>query len=192
LIAQARAKRKTGPAADTKTEEDKLSGNAMEGVVIPGKASMEPPAINGTHHTSIKVAESVPRVGMTTADSIPQSTSVSKEITSSPLGSMLHSAAQDVRRRNSISQSPKGPISMHSISSSSASASPALSVNGNARRTLAEVPRNPVQQEDSIGQTMADAMSEGEGSKMKTMDMFRVPESPINDIEGLGAASEGG
>lgn len=194
LITQARAKRKSAAAEDAKIEEDKTTHNAMEGVIVSSNTSMEPPSTNGTHHTTTKVAESVQRVGMTTADSIPSTSTVSKEITSSPLGSMLHSAAQDVRRRNSISRSPNGPISMHSISSSVASATPAPSVNGHEhpRRTLAELPRNPVQQEGSIGQAMADATSEGEAGKMKTMDMFRVPESPVNDIEGLGAAGGGG
>jgi hypothetical protein len=51
-----------------------------------------------------------------------------------------------------------------------------------------------LQQQDSLAAKMAEAVADaaGETNKMKTVDMFRVPESPINDVEGVGAANGGG
>ena len=88
-----------------------------------------------------------------------------------------------------------GMISMHSIPSASATPAPYhASINGSPHHSrLPSLPK-----EDSLQEQMAKAaagsesVTQGEGAKMKTVDMFRVPESPINDIEGLGAASGGG
>ena len=190
LIAQARAKRKSAAPAETKAEEEKPKEDVMEGVV-----ASEAPQTNGD--ATPKATPSLTKIDTTASRSIPPSSaSLSQEITSSPVASMLHSAAQDVRRRSSISNSPvtniPGLISTHSIPSHSATpAPPSASTNGHARRTSVDLSRKvALPQQDSLAEKMAEAASEGE--KTKTIDMFRVPESPINDVEGLGAANGGG
>jgi hypothetical protein len=192
LIAQARAKRKAKVATEEKeqddTREETTVGDSMEGLT---------PTTNG--HANGSNSETA-----TIAKPQQPSTNLQQHVDSSPAASMLHSAAQDLRRRSSVSSNGPpvipGLISTHSIPSDSPTGSP-------LRRTSKDLTSRPSQaqaqpsalpsalsQEDSLAEKMAESLTDAtaeDNGKLKTMDMFRLPESPVNDIEGLGAAPGG-
>ena len=197
LIAQAKAKRQTAAPAEKKTEEEKPDSDAMQGVVTSSTA-----ATNG--NTSPKKAPPpISKIDTAAATKAvpPSSSAMSQEATASPVASMLHSAAQDVRRRTSISQSPStntnvpGLISTHSIPPNSQSATPAPAHENSWRSPSggsSSSRKVALPHEDSLAEKMAEAAGEGdEAANMKTVDMFKVPESPINDVE-IGAGTGGG
>jgi E3 ubiquitin-protein ligase RAD18 len=201
LIAQARAKRKAAATAETKEAGvDQITSDGMEDITPAANAPAGSTKSNGT-----TLPKAPPKIHTAAKSSIPNTSSLGQDLaTTSPVASMLASAAKDIRRRSSISTLAAAPIpgliSTHSIPSASSTPLHPLSSQTNGHRTipaehLSETGPSSLPHEDSLGEKLAAAASEsvtqGEGAKMKTVDMFRLPESPIHDVE-LGAGTGGG
>jgi E3 ubiquitin-protein ligase RAD18 len=190
LVTQARAKRKT--TTPSTLEDNKQALDYMEGIVRTATASAE----------NSKNDKSTPSsAALSNSDTAPKPMSalLSHELSSSPAASMLHSAAQDVRRRSSISDPSAtanipGLISTHSIPSTSSSTPAPSSHTRVLNDTRFSPTGSPEERKPPMNMATEDSLPEKLGlttKGTKKISMFRVPEDPINDVE-LGAGTGGG
>ncbi|KIW00425.1 DNA repair protein rad18 [Verruconis gallopava] len=191
LVAQARAKRKTAPSASA-TEINTVKGvDTMEGsTTIPDSPSQV--ASDGIGKANDELPPKI--------DTSVSASNISEAISSSPVASMLHSAAQDVRRRTSISggsTTASGLISMHSIPNVSATSASIMGMTHSpsgtwkSQRADSDATR---EREPSISQSET-SLPEKLGlqaKNLKQVPMFEVPANPVNDVEGLGSGEGDG